>query len=90
MQPNQIENQMQGIRDVQRIFNETEEGKRLWIELERLCFVKTTTAKLIESGAIDPLKMAFNEGVRSVFLHLQTKKNTDLAEHEQKLKEQAQ
>ncbi len=49
----------------------TEEGKRVLEDLRRACFVNTTTINEI------PHVIAFNEGHRAVYLHIQTRMRMD-------------
>ena len=80
--PNTIQSQKQIVMDVQRTFNETLEGQRIWEHLETVCFEKTSGFNP------DPYVHAFNAGVRSVLLHLKTLKSIDPLKAEERLKEQ--
>lgn len=55
---------------------ETEEGKRVLKDLEKICLFKTTTFDK------DALTMAFQEGLRAVYLHINTIMNMDIEELE--------
>jgi hypothetical protein len=79
--PSTISSQKQLVFDVQRTFNETLEGQRIWQHLETVCFEKTT------GFSQDPYVHAFNAGVRSVLLHLKTLKSIDPLKAEDRLKE---
>lgn len=46
---------------------ESDSGKRVLEDLERRCFIRTTTFK-----DFDPTTMVFNEGKRAVLLHIKT------------------
>ena len=67
---------LKGLRnDYQQVFS-TEEGKRVIKDLEKVCLFKTTTFSK------DALIMAFQEGLRAVFLHINTIMNMDIEELE--------
>ena len=51
---------------------ETEEGKRVLKDLEQVCLFKTSTFDK------DALTMAFQEGLRGVYLHINTIINMDI------------
>jgi hypothetical protein len=54
----------------------TEEGKRVLADLEKVCLYKTSTFDK------EAMVMAFNEGLRSVYLHITTIMNMDIEELE--------
>ena len=54
----------------------SEEGKRVLKSLEESCLFKTTTFSK------DPLEMAYHEGMRSVYLHINTIIEMDIEELE--------
>ena len=57
---------LKGLReDYKKIFA-SEEGKRVLTDLERVCLFKTSTFDK------DALTMAFQEGLRGVYLHINT------------------
>lgn len=51
---------------------ETEKGKKVLADLEKRCFVKTTTFSK------EPLVIAYREGARSVYLTIQSIMSLDL------------
>lgn len=55
---------------------ETEEGKRVLQDLEKVCMYRATTFDK------DALVMAFQEGLRGVYLHITTVMNMDIEELE--------
>ncbi len=61
--------------DYKKVF-ETEEGKRVLKDLERVCMYRSTTFDK------DSLVMAFQEGLRAVYLHITTIMNMDIEELE--------
>jgi len=75
MQENNAD-KLKGLRnDYKKVF-ESEEGKRVLADLERLgMFRQTTFSK-------EPLVMAYNEGLRTFYLHITTFMNMDLEELE--------
>lgn len=81
MPANKPEDQKTLILDVQHLFG-TEQGKRVWKHLEDVCYMNGTTFDK------EPLRMAFNEGVRSLLLHLKTLKEIDVIQYENNQKEQ--
>lgn len=58
----------------EKIFN-SEEGKKVLEDLEKNCFVKTTTFPFNQPSA---LLLAFNEGKRAVILHIRTMLEWDI------------
>lgn len=67
---------LKGLReDYKKIF-ESEEGKRVLKDLEKICLFKSTTFDK------DALTMAFQEGLRGVYLHIITLINMDIEELE--------
>ncbi len=61
--------------DYKKVF-ETEEGKRVLKDLERVCMYRSTTFDK------DSLVMAFQEGLSAVYLHITTIMNMDIEELE--------
>lgn len=49
---------------------ESPQGQAVLEDLARLCFAGRTTLPIGPGKPIDPIEMAFNEGKRSVFLHV--------------------
>lgn len=49
---------------------ESPQGQAVLEDLARLCFAGRTTLPIEPGKPIDPIEMAFNEGKRSVFLHV--------------------
>lgn len=49
---------------------ESPQGQAVLEDLARLCFAGRTTIERAGAQPIDPLELAFNEGKRSVFLHV--------------------
>ena len=56
----------------------SESGKKVLKDLERHCFIKGTTF------SEKSLRMAFNEGQRSIYLHVNTMMNFDFTNLEDK------
>ena len=61
--------------DYKKVF-ESEEGKRVLKDLEKVCMYRSTTFDK------DALIMAFQEGLRAVYLHITTVMSMDLEELE--------
>ena len=57
---------LKGLREDYKKLFATEEGKRVLADLERVCLFKTSTFDK------DALTMAFQEGLRGVYLHINT------------------
>ena len=67
---------LKGIRnDYKQVFS-TEEGQRVLKDLEKVCMYRATTFNK------DALTMAFQEGLRAVYLHITTIMNLDVEELE--------
>jgi hypothetical protein len=67
---------IKGLRnDYKKIFD-SEEGKRVLKDLETVCLYRATTFNK------DSLIMAFQEGLRAVYLHITTIMNMDIEELE--------
>ncbi len=67
---------LKGLRnDYKKVF-ETEEGQRVLKDLERLGMFRETVFNK------EPLIMAYNEGLRTFYLHITTFMNMDLEELE--------
>ena len=67
---------LKGIRnDYQQVFS-TEEGQRVLKDLEKVCLYRATTFDK------DALVMAFQEGLRAVYLHITSIMNLDIEELE--------
>lgn len=71
---------LKGLREDYKKTFETEEGKRVLKDLEKVCLFKSTTFDK------DPYVMAFQEGLRAVFLHINTVKDMDIEELERVMK----
>lgn len=67
---------IKGMREDYKKTFESEEGKKVLADLEKVCLFKTTTFDK------DPYVMAFQEGLRAVYLHIITVKNMDIEELE--------
>ena len=67
---------LKGIRQDYINTFKTEEGKRVLADLERVCLYKTSTFDK------EAMVMAFNEGLRSVYLHITTLMSMDIEELE--------
>lgn len=61
--------------DYKKIFS-TEEGKRVLKDLEKVCLYRTSTFDK------EPMVMAFQEGLRTVYLHITTIMEMDIEELE--------
>jgi hypothetical protein len=61
--------------DYKKVF-ETEEGKKVLKDLEKVCMYRSTTFDK------DALVMAFQEGLRAVYLHITTVMDMDIEELE--------
>lgn len=69
---NENAERIKGIRnDYKKVF-ESEEGKRVLADLEKVCMFKSTTFDK------EPGVMAFQEGLRGVYLHIITIMNLDV------------
>lgn len=67
---------IKGLRsDYKKVF-ESEEGKHVLKDLEKVCLYRSTTFDK------DALVMAFQEGLRAVYLHISTIMNMDVEELE--------
>ena len=67
---------LKGLRNDYKKLFESEEGKRVLKDLERVCLYRATTFDK------DPGVMAFQEGLRGVYLHITTLMNMDIEELE--------
>ena len=76
MADNDNANKLKGLRnDYKKVF-ESEEGKRVLKDLEKVCLYRATTFDK------DALVMAFQEGLRGVYLHITTIMAMDIEELE--------
>ena len=67
-------NNLDQLKALKKSYNSTfnsESGKKVLKDLERHCFVKGTTFNE------ESLRLAFNEGQRSIYLHINTMMNFD-------------
>jgi hypothetical protein len=67
---------LKGLRNNYKSVFESEEGKKVLKDLERVCLYRSTTFDK------DSLVMAFQEGLRAVYLHITTIKDMDIEELE--------
>ena len=74
-----MDNNSQKLKEKREDYKKTfdsEEGKRVLKDLEKVCMYRSTTFDK------DALIMAFQEGLRAVYLHITTVMNMDLEELE--------
>jgi len=74
-----VDNNSQKLKEKREDYKKTfdsEEGKRVLKDLEKVCMYRSTTFDK------DALIMAFQEGLRAVYLHITTVMNMDLEELE--------
>ena len=74
-------NNLDQLKALKKSYNSTfnsESGKKVLKDLERHCFIKGTTFN--EKS----LRLAFNEGQRSIYLHINTMRNFDFEKLEDK------
>ena len=67
---------LKGLRNDYKQNFSTEEGQRVLKDLEKVCMYRSTTFDK------DALTMAFQEGLRAVYLHITTIMNIDIEELE--------
>jgi len=63
---------LKGLRNNYKKTFESEEGKKVLADLEKVCLYRSTTFDK------DPMVMAFQEGLRSVYLHITTMMTIDI------------
>ena len=67
---------LKGLREDYKKTFESEEGKKVLKDLEKVCLYNSTTFDK------DPYVTAFQEGLRTVFLHIKTVMTLDIEELE--------
>ena len=72
---------LKGLREDYKKTFESEEGKKVLKDLEKVCMFNTTTFDK------EALVMAFQEGLRTVYLHIKTVMTLDIEELERMTKQ---
>lgn len=80
-----MENSLLALKQLRQDYIDTfsdNSGKAVLEDLQRRCFIKTSTI------ADEAIRMAFNEGRRTVFMHIESMINLDMNKVEEQLKKQ--